>query len=89
MITPMQEARDRRRMETYNPVVFEIFIFAIGGIIFSVSLLYILPNDTPVFVTLPILFFGMAMFGISIIAVLYMAYIQFCNWLFNKSKVTE
>jgi hypothetical protein len=53
------------------------------------GLLYILPNDTHSLAAAPILFFGMAMFGISIIAVLYMGYARFCNWLFDKSKVTE
>jgi hypothetical protein len=81
MTTPIQKARDRRRMQTCDPVVFEFFISGIGCFAFSIIVLHLLPNDTPILVAAPILFFGIIMLVVSIVALLYMRYCGFCNWL--------
>jgi len=87
MTTPMQEARDRRRISICDPIVFEFFISGIGCFAFSlIILLYLLPNDTPPLAAAPILFFGIIMLIISIIALLYMGYVRFSGWFVKRLK---
>ncbi|MFA5247923.1 MAG: hypothetical protein WCX79_00620 [Candidatus Paceibacterota bacterium] len=86
MPTPIQEARDRGKMQTCDPVVFEFFISGIECFVFSLIVLHLLPNNTPSLAAAPILFFGITMLVISIIALLYMGYVRFSNWLIKRLK---
>lgn len=78
MVTQLQRARDCRRIcESYNDsIAFEFFISGIGCFVFSLVVLFYLPNNTPPLVVAPILFFGLIMGGISVLALLYMIYIE-------------
>jgi hypothetical protein len=81
MTTLIQEARDRRRAGACDPVVFEFFISGIGCFMFSLIVLRLLPDDTPLLVAASILLFGIIMLIISIVALLYIGYVRFCNWV--------
>lgn len=86
MTTPIQEARDMRRTGACDPIVFEFFISGIACFAFSLIVLHLLPNNTPPLVAAPILYFGVIMFIISIIALMYMVYVRFCNWVVKRLK---
>jgi hypothetical protein len=79
MTTLIQKARDRRITHTCDPIIFEFFISGIGCFAFSLIVLHLLSDTTPLLVAAPILFFGITMFIISIIALLYMGYVRFSN----------
>jgi len=84
MTTPLQEARDRRRFGSCDPIVFEFVTAGIICFIFSLIVLYLLPNDTPPLAAAPILFFGIIMLIISTIALLYVGYVKFSEWVVKK-----
>ncbi len=74
MVTRLQKARDTRRLPSNDPTAFEFIVAGIGCFIFSFVILFLLPNSTPLLIAAQILFFGIIMFVISILAMLYIMY---------------
>lgn len=75
MVTRLQKARDEKEeLTSNNSVAFEFIIAGIGCFVFSLVTVLLLPNNTPLLIAAQILSFGIIMFVISILAMLYIMY---------------